>query len=106
METKEKPLIGPRAHERERELKPEDVRLESGQPLYYVFLENPNPDDGVLDQDDVQAAKSRLNSIIAIDKSGVLNLHGKTVEEARSELEAIERKGERTMAVGAGESQE
>ncbi|OGN04780.1 MAG: hypothetical protein A2831_01930 [Candidatus Yanofskybacteria bacterium RIFCSPHIGHO2_01_FULL_44_17] len=103
MNTKEKPLVGPRAGEHVSRLEAEDVRLDDGRPLYYALLNNPNPDGGVLDKDEVQAAKSRLASIIAIDRQKVIDLQGKNLQEAASVLKELERSGEeRSIAAGAG----
>ncbi|HEY4506804.1 MAG TPA: hypothetical protein VJH71_01400 [Candidatus Paceibacterota bacterium] len=81
-------------------LEAEDVRLVDDRPLYYALLPNPSPESGVLDRIEVQAARSRLATIIAIDKNSVLALHGKSIEEARASLEKIEKEGERSMAAG------
>ncbi len=83
------PLIGPRAHERDPKLIPEGVRCKDGTPLYYLFLEDPNKVN--LTATEVQNAKKRLSSIIAIDKEGkIFSCKDKTREEARSILLGIE----------------
>ena len=84
----ENPIIGPRAHEREKKLTPDQVRLANGVPLYYAFLDNPNAIN--LSPTEVQSAKSRLSKIIAADINGTLSCNGKSLEEARNILESIE----------------
>lgn len=87
----QKPLVGPRAHEREKTPLPVEVSLDGGQPLYYALL--PNPEALVLSPAEVQGAKSRLAEIVAIDAQKVMSCQGKSLEDARSILESVESRG-------------
>ncbi len=67
---------------------PEDVRVAGGIPLYYLFLANPNPVN--ISSQESQEARSRLASLIAIDREKVLSCQGKTREQAQAILTSIE----------------
>ncbi|MEK7151224.1 MAG: hypothetical protein AAB784_00715 [Patescibacteria group bacterium] len=91
MDIKNESFGGVRTHEREeRKLAPHDVRLSDNTPLYRALMKDSDPVSGVMDIADVRDAKSRLAGIIAADPERVLALQGKTIEEARDELLAIE----------------
>lgn len=94
METKNSSkLVGPRAHERESKLEPEDVRLADGRPLYYALLAN--PEALVLLPGEAREARQRLFEIISAAPDKVLACQGKTLEEARAILKSAKaEKGE------------
>ena len=81
------PLIGPDAHERERNLTPEQVQLADGSPVYHALMESPT--EGVANQDEARRAKSELREIIAQNPEIVLSCQGKSAEEAREILRGV-----------------
>ena len=93
---KNEPLVGPRAHERERTLAPQDVQLVDGSPLYHLLLEDPTT--AVLSPTEAQMAKRRLSVLIEKDPDRVLSCQGKTREEAKAILKAIESEQEQKAA--------
>ena len=89
MNTNEAPLVGPHNEQHRSKLIPEDVRLTGSVPIYYLFLENPDPVN-ISSKKEAQAAKSRLAGIIEIDREKVLSCQGKTREQALAILTSIE----------------
>jgi len=77
-------LIGPRAHERPQEFKPEDVRLNDGSPLYYIFLDHPT--SLRLRPSEVEDAKNDLAYFIEKVPNKVLQCQGLSLEKAKQLL--------------------
>jgi len=85
----EDPLVGPPAEESKKAIKPHEVRLQDGSPLYHVFLEK--PDAPVIDVNDVRQAKQRLSRLIETNPEVVLQCQGFSGDDARNLLEKLEK---------------
>lgn len=66
---------------------PYSVRLHGGEPVYYALLERGG--NGVLDVNDVRAAKQKLSVAIERNPDAVLSCRDKTRDEARKILEGL-----------------
>jgi hypothetical protein len=86
MNVEKEKIIGPRAHERESGLAPEDVRLADGRPLWHVFLKD--PEVPVLSLREERGARQSLLRLAADNPEAVLACQGKTLAEAKKILSA------------------